>query len=113
MNTFRGDGATIDYTNPGTLVIASGTVIDLGNFIGIVIADIAVGAVGALAVNGVHELPATSGEAWAQGDQLFWTGSALTAVVTTTYTPAGKAWAAKASAAVLATTRIDRNDRAT
>jgi predicted RecA/RadA family phage recombinase len=72
MKTFRQSGHRLDYLNEGSLVIASGQVVDIGDWFGIAVAAIAADAVGVLEVSGVHELAATAGDAWPIGDTLYW-----------------------------------------
>ena len=55
MATYIQKGSTINYTNSGETKITAGTVVSLTNRIGIAAGDIAAGAVGALAVQGVFE----------------------------------------------------------
>ena len=71
-------GESIDYQNLGTNAIKYGDVIALGSRIGVASADIAVGALGTLAVLGVFDMPAAGTEAFVVGDDLYWDGSKLT-----------------------------------
>ncbi len=68
----RGD--VIDHT-PGSAV-SSGDVVELGNTIGVALTDIAAGATGAVAVEGVFTLPKVSAAVFAQGEKLIWDTSA-------------------------------------
>jgi len=69
---FIHDGKSIDYT-PGADVSA-GDVVVQNDLIGIAKLDIASGALGALAVTGVFDLPKATGvgEAIAVGAEVFW-----------------------------------------
>jgi predicted RecA/RadA family phage recombinase len=69
---FIHDGKSIDYT-PGSNV-AAGDVVVQGDLVGIAKLDIASGALGALAVTGVFDVPKTagSGEAIAAGAKVYW-----------------------------------------
>jgi len=69
---FIHDGNSIDYT-PGADVSA-GDVVVQGDLIGIAKLDIASGALGALAMTGVFDVPKTSGvgEAIAAGAKVYW-----------------------------------------
>lgn len=99
-------GSSIDYTNSGTAVIHAGDIVTLGTRIGVAATDIAVGAVGAVAVCGVFAAPKASG-AVTVGSALYYdstnknitttasTGSGETKVDNT---PAGWAVAPAASA---------------
>ena len=70
--TFVHDGKSIDYT-PGADVSA-GDVVVQQELIGIAKLDIASGALGALAVTGVFDVPKTAGvgEAIAAGAKVYW-----------------------------------------
>ena len=70
--TFVHDGKSIDYT-PGADVSA-GDVVVQNDLIGIAKLDIASGALGALAVTGVFDVPKTAGvgEAIAAGAKVYW-----------------------------------------
>ena len=48
-------GSTIDFVNNGEAVIKAGDVVTVGNHVGIAGSDIAIGEVGALAIEGVFE----------------------------------------------------------
>jgi len=69
---FIHDGKSIDYT-PGSAVSA-GDVVVQGDLIGIAKLDIAASALGALAVDGVFDLPKASGAstAIAAGAKVYW-----------------------------------------
>jgi len=69
---FIHDGKSIDYT-PGADVSA-GDVVVQNDLIGIAKLDIASGALGALAVSGVYDLPKATGvgEAIAAGAKVYW-----------------------------------------
>lgn len=96
MTTFSHPGHVITYTNSGTTTIAAGSVIDLGALLAVAIVDILAGESGAVAISGVHSLPAATG-AWALGDPLYWNGTALE-TGSTGNTAAGMATTAKATA---------------
>lgn len=69
-------GDVLDYTNASGSTITAGTPVVLGNLIGVALADIANGAVGAMAVRGVFTLPKVTGSAWTVGSKLLWDASA-------------------------------------
>lgn len=70
------DGAVMDYTNAGS-AITSGSVVAVGNIIGVALADIAAtSGVGSVALEGVFTLPKVTGTAWTQGAKLLWDASA-------------------------------------
>lgn len=71
MKNYVQDGDRITYTNGTGSDIASGDPVVIGSTIGVACADIASGATGAVAIDGVYTLPKvadTSGHAIAQGD---------------------------------------------
>lgn len=109
MNTYRSNGKTIAYANASGDDIASGDLVCVGDMVGVAVADIADGADGVLSVDGEHEVAATSGEAWSQGDQVYGDPdtAALTAVASGNVS-AGKAAADKASADTVATVLLNR-----
>lgn len=92
----RGD--TIDYVATGAVGYLD--VVPLSNVqIGIALSDIPVGSVGALAVEGVFELPKTTPLVINQGDTIYWSTSTGKVTKTVTDIPVGYAWAAAAEAA--------------
>ena len=54
-------GSSIDYINNGAAAIAAGDIVNLGARIGVASTDIAVGAVGSVAVSGVFSMPKAAG----------------------------------------------------
>jgi predicted RecA/RadA family phage recombinase len=69
---FKIKGDVLQLKNSSGAAIASGSPIFVGKFIGIALGDIANGAVGSAAVEGVFELPKATGTAIAQGDVVTW-----------------------------------------
>jgi predicted RecA/RadA family phage recombinase len=67
---FIHDGKSIDYT-PGADVSA-GDVVVQNDLIGIAKFDIATGALGALAVTGVFDMPKATGSAIDVGEKVYW-----------------------------------------
>jgi len=95
--TFVHDGAAIDYT-PGAAV-AAGDVVVQGELIGIAKTPIAANALGALAVDGVYDLPKATGVSTAitAGALVYWDvadGEATTAADSGTNKLLGKTIAA-------------------
>lgn len=88
---------TVDYT-PSSAVTA-GDVVLLNDLVTVSPRDIAANALGAVAYQGAWELPKGS-DTINQGDQVYWTGTAIT-TTSSGNTPAGKAYAAAASGASL------------
>lgn len=72
---FRSDGKTVNYVNGGT-AISSGDVVVLKNCIGVALTDIAANATGAVAIEGVFEVPKVSAAVFVIGEKLIWDSSA-------------------------------------
>tara|TARA_Y100000310_G_scaffold293028_1_gene322298 strand:+ start:26 stop:724 length:699 start_codon:yes stop_codon:yes gene_type:complete len=104
MNTYKGEGKSIQYTNGTGSSITSGDPVDFGDFYGISINTIANGDIGAMRTCGEHVLAATTASAWAAGDDLYWdsTNSKLIELGGSGYKYIGKASRAKAAAATTA-----------
>lgn len=68
------DGDVIQYTAGGT--IAAGTVVVIGNKLGVTLVDLVNGQTGSVATEGVFTVPKVSGAVIAQGDSLTWDASA-------------------------------------
>jgi len=92
------EGKTLTYTNGTGSTIASGTVIEFADMIGVALGDIAAGADGEVAVGEVWELAKEAPLVIAQGDQLYWDATNDNVDKTNTNIPCGKAAAAAASA---------------
>ncbi|MDJ0513073.1 MAG: DUF2190 family protein [Methyloceanibacter sp.] len=71
---YVGPGAVLDYTNAGS-AISSGDVVVMGSTVGIALVDIATGATGAVATEGIFTVAKVAGTAWAVGDKLDWDAS--------------------------------------
>lgn len=96
--TFYQEGKVIDYTAANGLSV--GQVVSLTNLVGVAMNDIASGAVGAVAIEGVFTMPGASGITAAIGDKLYWDDSNNVLTSTTTGNAiAGIALTAKATAA--------------
>jgi len=67
-------GEVIDYTAGAD--ISSGDVVAVGNLVGVAITDIANGEVGAVAIEGVFELPKVSAAVIGAGETVNWDASA-------------------------------------
>jgi len=109
--TFVHDGCAIDYT-PGTAV-AAGDVVVQGELIGIAKTPIAANALGALAVDGVFDLPKATGvsTAIAAGVLVYWDvadGEATTDADTGTNKLLGKTVAAAADADTTVRVRLSQ-----
>lgn len=67
---YRHDGRALDYTPEAD--VAAGNVIVLNGLVAIATSPIAAGDLGALAVEGVFEIPKNDGDEAGQGDHAFW-----------------------------------------
>lgn len=74
-NTKYSDGGVIQWANPSTAV-ASGAVVVMGQTLGVALVDIANGATGSVAIDGVYTAPKVSAAVIAQGESLTWDVSA-------------------------------------
>lgn len=70
MNTYKQPGEVIDFT-PSGADVASGDLVRIGKRAGVAAVDIADGETGSASVWGVHEVPKLSGDAMAQGDEVY------------------------------------------
>jgi len=68
-------GGTIQHTASGS-ALSSGDVIVIGEQIGVCLEDIAVGATGTVALEGVFTLPKVSAAVIAKGESVIWDASA-------------------------------------
>lgn len=96
--TYIQNGSTIDYVNSGSSKISAGDVVSLTTRIGVAGCDIAAGAIGALHMDGIFDMPKGS-TAITLGAAVYF--DAANNVITATATssiPAGYAVAAAAAA---------------
>lgn len=70
-NNYIQDGDVIQYTNGGA-AIASGTVVKIGQILGVALVDIPNGATGSVAIEGVFSVPKVDAAVIAQGESLTW-----------------------------------------
>ena len=75
-NNYVTEGESLQWTNGGGSTVAAGTVVAIGNILGVTQADIAAGATGTVAIEGVFTVPKISGAVIAQGESLVWDVSA-------------------------------------
>lgn len=75
-NNFNQPGNVLTWTNGTGGAITSGTVIKVGPTLGVALVDIANGATGSVAIDGVFDCPKVSGAVIAQGEGLVWDVSA-------------------------------------
>ncbi len=109
MKNVVNDGNVIQYTNGTGSKIDSGDVVVIGKFCGVAVADIANGATGAVAIEGVFDLPKkTTTDTMAVGDALAY-NSGVVKVAGSTGITIGKdvivGYAVQASSSASATVR--------
>ncbi len=105
MKKLIGKGDRFTYVNSGS-ALGSGDVVGLVTSIGVCETDIAADESGEVLVEGVFELTKKSGVAFDQGDYLYWDASPGELTKTNTDIPAGIAYEAAASDAVLAKVKL-------
>ncbi len=69
-------GEVIDWVNNSGSAKTSGSVVAMGNILGVALVDIANGATGAVGIRGVYNVAKASGAVIAQGESLLWDASA-------------------------------------
>lgn len=74
-NNYVHEGKVIQYTNGGS-ALGSGDVVVVGKMVGVCLVDIANGAVGDVAIDGVFNLAKVDAAVIAQGDTVIWDASA-------------------------------------
>lgn len=70
------EGEVINWTNGTGAAKAAGSVIAIGQTLGVALVDIANGATGSVGLEGVFSVPKVSGAVIAQGESLLWDVSA-------------------------------------
>lgn len=100
-------GESIDYANASGSKISAGDVVSLTNRVGIAACDIANGAVGSLALDGVFEFDKTASLAISLGDAVYYSTSTKKITKTATDVPCGIAIAASASADTTVRVRLE------
>lgn len=76
MDNYVDDGTTVNYTNSSGSAIASGAAVVMGHTLGVALADIAIGATGAVKIKGKVTLPKVAAAVFAVGEKLVWDASA-------------------------------------
>lgn len=102
--TYLCEGETIDYTPNAAL--DAGDVVDLGNFVGIAVTDIAADEQGALYVCGTFDVAKYTSEAISLGDRIYYDAGTETATKTSGYGEATMGVCVKAAGASDATVRV-------
>ncbi|UXY13861.1 DUF2190 family protein [Chitiniphilus purpureus] len=73
---FKQTGDVLDWVNLTGAAVTSNSVVKAGATLGVALVDIAPGAVGAVRIQGVFELPKVTTAVIAQGDPVLWDVSA-------------------------------------
>ncbi len=96
------EGKVVTYANIGASVIYSGSVVVMGDIIGVALVDMAVGESGAVQIEEVFKLPKDTATAVAVGQRVFWDTATQKIVTAAGAVPAGIAAAeAKVNAATV------------
>jgi predicted RecA/RadA family phage recombinase len=82
MKGFVQPGEVMTVTAPYTVV--SGAGVKVGSMFGVATGDIASGAIGEIALEGVYTLPKTSAQAWTVGALVYWDDTNKVATTTST-----------------------------
>lgn len=72
MNTYRGKGSRVQWTNGTGASVASGAVVDLGDIFGIAVITMADTITGTLMIDEMHVLDARTLGGWVMGDDVYW-----------------------------------------
>ena len=100
MKNTISNGNTIEWTNGTGSTVTSGSVVAIGKFCGVAVADIKNGETGAVCVEGIFELPKkTKSDVVAVGDQLIYNSGIKVISAGTTLPIIKVGYAVKASAA--------------
>lgn len=104
--TYVNDAQRVSYSNTGSAIAAGDVISVVSGTSGIIgIATVAIAATsgtGQMDIKGRWTMVKATGEAFTQGQVVYWDGTQLTGTATTTYTRAGRAAVAAASAATTA-----------
>ena len=74
MKNFTSKGAVLDHV--ASADVTGGAPVAMGDSVGVAVADIAAGNMGAVAVEGIYEVTKVSGTAWTQGQAVDFDASA-------------------------------------
>ena len=76
-NKYKFPGKVLDWTNSTGSAVASGAVVEIKHMLGVALVDIANGATGNVAIEGVFSsIPKVSGAVFVVGEKLVWDTSA-------------------------------------
>lgn len=76
MDNHVSSGNTLPWANGTGSAVSAGAVVAIGHCIGIAVEDIANGATGSVALEGVFTVPKVSAAVFTQGEKLIWDASA-------------------------------------
>ena len=106
MKNYIQAGDIVSILAPAAVVSGQGVL--TGSLFGVAVHDAASGAPLSLAVHGVFTLPKTTGQAWTQGQLVYWSGTAVTNVASTNKL-IGCALVAAASGDTVGTVLVNRS----
>lgn len=81
MKNFVQPGEIVSVTAPAAVVAGAGVLV--GSLFGVAVTDAASGAQVNIACDGVFTLAKTTGQAWTEGQILYWSGTAVTSTAST------------------------------
>lgn len=74
--TFLQAGKVINWTNSTEANVAVGEVIPLTSIVAVAVTNIPIGAIGAVSLEGIYQMPADKTTTFAVGDKLYWDATA-------------------------------------
>lgn len=105
MNNSKQNGDFLHYTPADD--VHGGELVVFRDMVGVAVTDIAAGAVGAVAVTGVYELPNANGLELEAGQAVYMVDGAMSVEAAEGAVKAGVAWAASRSTDATVTLRIN------
>lgn len=110
MKNYQQEGTRITWINGTSADVSSGDMVKVGNRVGVCSSDIADGASGVVALEGVYSaIPKLTTDVVAQGVDIYWddTNKRLT-LTSSANTLAGMAWAAAGNGITIVTLKINQ-----
>lgn len=100
------EGKVVPWTNPSTVDVSSGALVDIGAIAGVALVDIPAGETGNVAIEDVYEVASETDAAWTEiGTAVYFDGTSATLTVTGG-TPLGRVYRAKATSAATAWVKL-------